>query len=90
MEKKQDGNYARMLRAILNNSWKQLPTKHQQYGHLPPTSKITKQDQQDMQDMAGETRKNSQATLFDGPLHMDPLVLADQQELTLALCRDWM
>ena len=27
MEKKLDGNYTRMLRSILNNSWKQHPTK---------------------------------------------------------------
>ena len=28
-----------MLRAILNKSWRQYPTKHQLYGHLPPISK---------------------------------------------------
>ena len=28
-----------MLRAILNNSWRQHPTKHQLYGHLPPITK---------------------------------------------------
>ena len=36
MEKKLDGNYTRMLRAILNKSWRQHPTKQQLYGHLPP------------------------------------------------------
>ena len=39
LEKKLDGNYTRMLRAILNKSWKQHPTKHQLYGHLPPITK---------------------------------------------------
>ena len=39
MEKKLDGNYTRMLRAILNKSWRQLPTKQQLYDHLPPISK---------------------------------------------------
>ena len=39
LEKKLDGNYKRMLRAILNNSWWQHPTKHQLYGHLPPIKK---------------------------------------------------
>ena len=39
LEKKLDGNYIRMLRAILNKSWKQHPTKHQLYGHLPPITK---------------------------------------------------
>ena len=39
MEKKLDGNYTRMLRAILNKSWRQHPTKQQLYGHLPPFMK---------------------------------------------------
>ena len=39
LEKKLDGNYTRMLRAILNKSWRQHPAKHQLYGHLPPTTK---------------------------------------------------
>ena len=39
LEKKLDGNYSRMLRAILNMSWRQHPTKHQLYGHLPPIMK---------------------------------------------------
>ena len=39
LEKKIDGNYTRMLRAILNKSWQQHPTKHQLYGHLPPITK---------------------------------------------------
>ena len=36
LEKKLDSNYTRMLRAILNKSWQQHPTRHQLYGHLPP------------------------------------------------------
>ena len=39
-EKKLDGNYTRILRAILNKSWRQHSTKHQLYGHLPPITKI--------------------------------------------------
>ena len=39
LEKKLDGNYTRMLRAILNNSRRQNSTKHQLYGHLPPITK---------------------------------------------------
>ena len=42
MEKKLDGNYTRMLRAILNKSWRQDPTKQQLYGHLPPIMKTIK------------------------------------------------
>ena len=39
LEKNLDGNYTRMLRAILNKSWRQHPTRHQLYGHLPPITK---------------------------------------------------
>ena len=42
MEKKLDGNYTRMLRAILNKSWRQHTTKHQLYDHLPPITKTIK------------------------------------------------
>ena len=30
-----------MLRAIWNKSWRQHPTRHQLYGHLPPITKTT-------------------------------------------------
>ena len=39
LEKTLDGNYTRMLQAILNKSWQQHPTKHQLYGHLLPITK---------------------------------------------------
>ena len=39
LEKKLDGNYTRMLQAILNKSWRQHPTRHQLYGQLPPITK---------------------------------------------------
>ena len=39
LEKKLDGNYTRMLRAILNKSWRQHPTRHQLYCHLPLITK---------------------------------------------------
>ena len=39
LKKKLDGNYTRMLRAIFNKSWRQHPTRHQLYGHLPPITK---------------------------------------------------
>ena len=39
LEKKLDGNYTRMLRAILSKSWRQHPTRHQLYGHRPPIMK---------------------------------------------------
>ena len=40
LEKKLDGNYTRMLRAILNKSWRHNPTRHQMYGNLPPMKTI--------------------------------------------------
>ena len=36
---KLDGDYTRMLRAILNKSWRQHPTRRQLYGHLLPITK---------------------------------------------------
>ena len=39
LEKKLEGNHTRMLRAILNKSWRQHPTRHQLCGHLPPITK---------------------------------------------------
>ena len=39
LEKKLDSNYTSMLRAILNRSWQQHPTRRQLYGHLPPIMK---------------------------------------------------
>ena len=39
MKKKFNVDYTRILRAILNKSWRQHPTKQQLYGHLPPITK---------------------------------------------------
>ena len=39
LERKLDGNFTRMLRAVLNKSWRQHPTRLQLYGHLPPITK---------------------------------------------------
>ena len=42
MKEKLNGNYTRILRAILNKSWRQHPTKQQLYGHLPSITKTIK------------------------------------------------
>ena len=42
MENKLNSNYTRMLRAILNRSWRQHPTKQQLYDPLPPITKTIK------------------------------------------------
>ena len=39
LEKKLDGNYTRMLRAILNKSWQKHPTRNQLYDHMPPITR---------------------------------------------------
>ena len=42
LEKKLDGKYTRMLRAILNKTQRQHLTKQQLYGHLAPITKTIK------------------------------------------------
>ena len=37
--KKLDSNCTRVLWAVMNKSWNQIPIKQQLYGHLPPISK---------------------------------------------------
>ena len=62
LEKKLDGNYTRMLRAILNKSWRQHPTRHQLYGHLPP---ITKTIQVRRTRHAGHCRRSRDELIID-------------------------
>ena len=62
LEKKQDGNYTRMLRAILNKSRRQHPTRHQLYGHLPP---ITKTIQVRRTRHAGHCRRSRDELISD-------------------------
>ena len=56
LEKKLNGNYTRMLRAIWNKSWRQHPTKHQLY---LPSRKLSKLDEPDMQETAGGAETSS-------------------------------
>ena len=63
MEKKLNGNYTRMLRAVLNKSWKQpSPSPQKNNSHTAtyhPSRKLSKLDEPYMQDTAGEVRMNS-------------------------------
>ena len=60
LEKKLDGNYTRMLRAILNKSWRQHPTQDTNYtATWLPLRKLSKLDEPDMQDTAGEAGTSS-------------------------------
>ena len=60
--RKLDGSYTRMLRAILNKSWQQHPTRHQLYGHLPP---ITKTIQARRARHAGHCRRSKDEIVSD-------------------------
>ena len=82
LKKKLDGNYTRMLRAILNKSWWQHPTRHQLYGPLPPITKTIQVRQPDTQDTAGEARTNSSVMYSYGPPHIAKQKLDDQLEHT--------
>ena len=70
LEKKLDGNYTRILRAILNKSWRRHPTKQQLYGHLPPITKTIKLDEPDMQGTAAEADTSSLVMYSYGSPHM--------------------
>ena len=76
MEKMLDGNYTRMLRAILNKSKRQYHTKQQLY----PSRKLFKLDEPDMRDTAGVVRTKSWVTYSCEPLHMDEQRQDDQLE----------
>ena len=71
LEKKLDGNYTRMLRAILNKPWRQHSTKHQLYGHLPPITKLSKLDGPDME---------KQRRTHKWCIPMDPPHMAEQKQ----------
>ncbi|KAI8516923.1 hypothetical protein Bbelb_055040 [Branchiostoma belcheri] len=43
LEKKLDGTYTKMLRVVLNTSWKEHPTKEQLYGDLRPLSQVIRE-----------------------------------------------
>ena len=60
-----DGNYTKMLRAILNKSWRQHHTRHQLYGHLPP---ITKTIQVRWTRHAGHCWRSRDELISDVPL----------------------
>ena len=81
-KKKLDGNYSRMLRAILNKSWRQHPTGTNYTATCLPSWKLYKFDEPDMQDIAGEARMNSSVMYSYGPPHMAKQKQDDQLEHT--------
>ena len=86
LEKKLDGNYTRMLRAILNKSWQRHPTRHQLYGHLPP---ITKSIQVRRTRHAGHCWRSRDELIRDvlyGSPHTAAQKQDDQHERTFSSC----
>ena len=83
LEKKLDSNYTRMLRAILNKSWRQHPTRHQLYGHLPP---ITKTIQVRQTRHAGHCWRSRDELISDvllcPPPHMAPHIWPNKSRAT--------
>ena len=81
LKKKLDGNYTRMLRAILNKSWRQHPTRRQLYGHLTPITKTIKVRRTRH---AGHCwRSKDELTMYsDGTPHMAKQKQDDQLEHT--------
>ena len=59
LEKKLDGNYTRMLRAILTNPGGNTPQDTNYTATCLPSRKLSKLDEPDMQDTAGEAGTNS-------------------------------
>ena len=85
LEKKLDGNYTRMLRAILNKSWRQHPTRHQLYGHMPP---ITKTIQVRQTRHAGHCWRNREELISDVLLWTPHIWPSKRRTYIQQLCED--
>ena len=85
---KLDGNYTRMLWAILSKTWRQHSTRHQLYGHLPP---IMKTIQVRRTRHAGHCWRSRDELISDVLLwtpHMAEEKQDDQLEHTYSRCED--
>ena len=80
MEKKLNGNYTRMLQAILNKSWRQHPKKQQLYGYQPPITKTIKIRR--TRHAGREVGTSSLVIYSSGSLYMDVQRQDDQVEPT--------
>ena len=84
LEKRLDGNYTRMLRAILNRPQRQYP--HPQSSSCTPTyhpsQKLSKLDEPDRQDTDGEVGMSSLVMYSYGLLHMAKQKQGNQLEST--------
>ena len=82
LKKKLDGNYTRMLRAILNKSWRQHPQDTNSTATCLPSRKLYKFDEPATQDTAREARTSSSVMYSYGPPHMAKQKQDDQLEHT--------
>ena len=82
LEKKLDGNYTRILRAILNKSWQQHPQGTNYTTTCLPSRKLSKLDEPDTQDTAGEAGTSSSVMCSYGHPHMADQKQDDQLEDT--------
>ena len=81
LKKKLDGNYTRMLRAILNKSWRHHLTINTNYtATCLQSRKLYKLDKPDARDTAGEARTSVMYSY--GPPHMAKQKHDDQLEHT--------
>ena len=82
LQKKLDGNYSRMLRAILNKSWRQHPKSTNYIATCLPSRKLSKQDEPGMQDSTGEAGTSSSVMYSYRPPHIAEQKQEDQHEHT--------
>ena len=83
IEKKLDGNYTRMLRAISNKTWRHsTPQRSSCTATYHPSRKLSKLNVPYMQGTAGELGTSSWVMYSCGPLHMDDQRQDDQLEPT--------
>ena len=73
-----------MLRAILNKSWRQHPTRHQLYGHLPPITKTIQVRRTRHAGHCWRSRDELISMYSYGPPHIAEQKQDDQQEHTFS------
>ena len=88
IEKKLDASFPRMLRAVLNKSWEQYPTKQQLYDHLPP---ILQTIQVKRTRHAGHCKRSKEKLISDVLLWTPPHGHASVGRSVWKRCRErWM
>ena len=85
MEKKLDASYTRMLRTIMNKSWRQQPTKQQLYSHSTLITKTIQDRRTRHAGLCWRSRDELKVTFSLGPHHIDEQRQDDQLE---QLCPD--